>query len=81
MSKKFIIDIIKEKRFKTSNVNYFDFHLNNKFDKDDVIINDEKIIHRNVHFFIEAIKFIIILIKYQITKIRLHRCFHDIVLK
>ena len=43
------IDISKEERFKTSDVDYFDFHLNDRYDEKDVIISDEKIIYRDVH--------------------------------
>ena len=63
-SMNFAIDISKKERFKTSDVGYFDFHLNDRYDEEDVIINDEKIIYRDVHLWIEAIKFIAILMKY-----------------
>ena len=75
----FAIDINKEKRFKTSNVDYFDSHLNDRYGEDDVIISGEKTIYRDVYLFIEAVKFIVMMMKYQATRIRLHRCLHDTV--
>ena len=77
----FIIIDFKKKRFKTSNVDYFDSNLSNNYDKKNVITSNEKIIYRDVFFFVETIKFIAILMKYETTKIRLHRCFRDTTLK
>ena len=75
------MNFIKKKRFKTIDVDYFDFYLSNNYGKNDVITSNEKIIYRNVFFFIESIKFITKLMKYSTTKIRLHRCFRDVVMK
>ena len=76
-----IIDFNKKKRFKTLNVNYFDSNLSNNYDKENVITSSEKIIYRDIFLFVEIIKFITILMKYETTKIRLHRSFRNTTLK
>ena len=76
-----IIDFSKKKRFKTSNVDYFNSNLSNGYDKKNVITSSEKIIYRDVFLFVEIIKFIAILMKYEATKIRLHRCLRNTTLK
>ena len=69
-----IIDFNKKKHFKTIDVEYFDSHLVDFYDKKNVITSNDKIIYRNVFFFIEVVKFITNLVKYHATRIRLHRC-------
>ena len=76
-----IIDFNKEKRFKTSNVDYFDSNLSNNYDKENVITSNEKIIYRDVFLFVETVKFITSLVKYETTRIRLHRCLRNTTLK
>ena len=79
--KKTIINFNKEKRFKTIDIEYFDFHLFDFYDKRNVITSNNKIIYRNVFLFIEVVKFITDLMKYYATKIRFHRCFRDVALE
>ena len=76
-----IIDFNKKKRFKTSDVDYFDSNLSNNYNKKKIITSNEKTIYRDVFFFVETIQFITILMKYETIKIRLHRCFRDTTLK
>ena len=73
------IDTSKENRFQTIDVEYFDLYLLYSYNKNDVIISREKTIYRDVYFFIDAIKNITKLMKYHLTRIRLHRCLCDIV--
>ena len=79
--KKIIINFSKEKRFKTVDVEYFDSHLLDFYDKRNVITSNDKTIYRDVFLFIEVVKFIADLVKYHATRIRLHRCLRDAVLK
>ena len=70
-----------KKQFKIVDVDYFDLYLLDNYDKSDVITSKKKIIYKDVYFFINVIKNIAKLIKYQTIKIRLHRCFRDIAQK
>ena len=76
-----IIDFNKEKRFKTVDVEYFDFHLFDFYDKRNIITSSDKIIYRDVFLFIEVVKFIADLVKYHAIRIRLHCCLRDVALK
>ena len=76
-----IIDFNKKKRFKTIDVEYFDSHLLDFYDKKDVITSSDKIIYRDVFLFIEVVKFITDFVKYHATRISLHRCLRDAALK
>ena len=62
----------KKKRFKVTNVNYFNFYLFINYNKNDVIILEKKTIYRDVYFFIESTKLIANLVKSKVIRIRLH---------
>ena len=77
----FSIDTTKEERFKIVDVEYFDLYLLDSYSKSDVIIFEKKTIYQDVHLFVEVVKNIAKLMKYQATRIRLHRCLRDIAQK
>ena len=70
-------DIIKKKRFHEANIDFFDSHYFEIFDKDDVIVIDDKTYYRNVWLFLDFAKTTTLNKDNILIRRHLHRCFRN----
>ena len=67
----------KKERFREFDIKYFDSHYFEAFDKDDLIVIDDKTYYRNVWLFIDSIKSIATRKIFKLIRSNFQRCFRD----
>ena len=67
----------KKKRFRKSNINFFDFTCFESHDKNDYVIVNDKMHYRNVWFFLDSTNIIITIKDFSLIRINFHRCFRN----
>ena len=74
---KFVNTNTKKKRFRKSNISFFDFTCFESHDKNDYVIVNDKMHYRNVWFFLDSTNVIITIKDFSLIRINFHRCFRN----
>ena len=76
-----IVDVVDDENdtslWRSEKLDFFDFHFSAFYDSDSMIKNDKDFYYRNVHFFCERIRDLIIIKDDDVVRINLNTCFRD----
>jgi hypothetical protein len=72
-----IISIVKKSSFRASNVRFFDSQLNFFYDSDDVVQVKRDLYYRDVYFFVERIKDVVIMFDVEVVRTNLSTCLRE----